>query len=289
MSINRTSVEHSFGYELEIHDMIRQMITTLALSLLLLGHPVAIEECFAADILLYDQSLNSLPESQPWLFYAQNLNSTGTVNKTLNSGGTQIATNSDAQAGWSNTIPLINVWKNAGFPQLDPSSGFALDWTMQVTAENHDSTDRAGFNVILLGNDKRGIELGFWTNEIWAQNASPMFTHGESSVFDTQSSLINYRLEIINQNYQLKAGATTILSGLTRDYSAFGSAPYTLSNYLFMGDDTTSAGATVQLGSIQITTPVPESESMIFLTSLITICLIAKSQLNKRRLISITE
>lgn len=235
----------------------------------------------AVDILLYDSSLNTLPESQSWLFYAQDTGAVGSVDKTLIGSGTRLATDNAARAGWSNTIPLINMWKNPNFPQLMSSEGFALEWSMRVVAESRVSANRSGFSMILLGDDNSGIELGFWSDEIWAQNSDPLFTHGESVAKDTTSGMINYRLEIVENQYLLLADQAKILTGLTRNYTAFGSAPYTLKNYLFFGDNTTSAGATVEFGSIMLATQVPESGNLAMISGFVTLILWLKQKRNK--------
>ena len=234
-------------------------IVLLALACLV----AACSQAGAVDIMLYDAATGQLPESQPWLFYAQDAGTGGTISKSIVSGGTSLATNNAGRAGWSNTIPILNILKNASFPALNPGVGFALEWSMQVLSEGHASNDRAGTSVILLGSDNKGVELGFWADQVWAQSASPSFTHGESVLYDTSSSAVRYRLEVQGPAYLLYANGSQILSGATRSYAAFGSAPYTLSNYLFLGDNTTSAGATTQFGSMRLVTPVPEPSTII--------------------------
>lgn len=218
----------------------------------------------AVDITLYNAAAGQLPESQPWLFYAQDAGTGGSISKNLVTAGTSLATNNVGRAGWSNTIPILNIFKNSSFPTLNPAAGYALEWSMQVLTEGHSSNDRAGTSVILLGNDNKGVELGFWADQVWAQSANPLFSHGESALFDTSSSSVQYRLEVQGPAYLLYANGSQILSGPTRSYAAQGSAPYTLNNYLFLGDDTTSAGATTEFGSIRLVTPVPEPSTMIF-------------------------
>jgi hypothetical protein len=217
----------------------------------------------ASDIMLYDSSAGTLPGNQPWLLYAQDTSSGGTASASLVTGGTNFSTNNPGRGGWSNTIPILNVYNNANFPTLSPTAGFALDWSMQVASETHNTNDRAGTSVILIGADNQGIELGFWSDQVWAQLASPLFTHGETAALDTSSSSVNYRLQIQGANYLLYADGNQILNGQTRSYAAFGSAPYTLSNYFFIGDNATSAGASTNFGSIRLTTPVPESSSLL--------------------------
>lgn len=235
----------------------------------------------AVDIPLYDATLGTLPESQPWLFYAQDAGSGGAISKTLVSGGTSLITDQPNRAGWSNTIPILNTFKNAAFPTLNPATGFELAWSMQVVSENHLSNDRAGTSVILLGSDNKGIEIGFWGNEVWAQTASPLFTHGESATFDTSTAAVNYRLVVTGANYLLYGNNSPLLSGPTRSYSAFGSAPYTLNNYFFIGDNTTSAGAGLQMQSVRITTPVPEPGQIILAALSVTFLLLVQQYRDK--------
>jgi len=52
-----------------------------------------------------------------------------------------------------------------------------LSFTVQVVEEYHADSDkdgdgvgdRAGFSVIALSSDAQGIEVGFWKDQIWAQ------------------------------------------------------------------------------------------------------------------------
>ena len=47
-----------------------------------------------------------------------------------------------------------------------------LDTALKLLSETHSTNDRAGLSLIVLSSDLRGIELGFWTNEIWAQSGA---------------------------------------------------------------------------------------------------------------------
>lgn len=152
---------------------------------------------------------------------------------------------------------------------LDRDPGFSVHFTVQLKDEDHPLSDkngdgvgdRAGFSIIVLSSDTRGIELGFWENEVWAQNdgsAEPppndntLFTHGEGAAFDTSSGLTEYDLQIFGDTYALESGGNQILTGPLRDYRAFGQFPYILSNFMFLGDDTTSASATIRLSSVSL-------------------------------------
>src|SRR4029078_6070884 len=109
---------------------------------------------------------------------------------------------------------------------LDVDTGFTIGFTVKINSESHISNDRAGFSLIALSDDPtpKGIELGFWTNEVWAQNAG--FTHGESSgLFDTTTGLIDYELLVQGSAYQLRADSIQILSGALRNYTAFSGGP----------------------------------------------------------------
>lgn len=205
----------------------------------------------APAVTLYDASLNTAPESQGWLFYFADAaiggkNSAG--GKTSFDSGDQ-----NTRGGWSNTFPIINTLVNSSFPVLDRADGFTLSFDLRVITESHANSDRAGFSIILLGSDHLGIELGFWTDEIW-QQSGPAFTHGHGKAFDT-TVLTHYDLTIAGDNYELLANGASILSGTVVDYSSGLAVPYGLGNYLFFGDNTTSATASVEFGDIRI---VPE-------------------------------
>jgi hypothetical protein len=202
--------------------------------------------------IFYDGSLG-LPSGQGWSYVAFG----GT--QTLTSDGVMLDTSASAsfQAGYSRTLPDL----------LNRNNGFTLLFTSQMISEAHASNDRAGLAVILLADDKRGIELGFWTNNIFAQSDSPLFTHAEETNFPT-TALVDYALTFHATNYVLSANGTPILSGPVRDYTAFVGFPnpYSTPDFLFFGDDTTSAGGAVILKKVVlITAPqlVAQSEKRI--------------------------
>jgi hypothetical protein len=219
------------------------------------------------EVILYDDTLGTLPAAQPWLLYADDgIISGGTADETGGSFGVTLNTDNAVSAGYSNTNPITNAFKNGDFPTLDRGTGFRLTFEMQLNSEFHVSDDRAGFSVILLADDARGIELGFWDDQVWAQNDNPLFERGESTAFDTTAAEVVYQLTIVDQQYTLTADGNQLLTNSIRDYSAFGGAPYTLGNYLFIGDNTGSAGANVNLGRISIAA-VPEPGSLALLGS----------------------
>ena len=180
--------------------------------------------------------------------------------QTIVGDATVLDTTSSAaiQAGYTPFVP----------PVFDRNVGYTITFDVRVAAESHSSTDRAGFSLISLSNDLKGIELGFWQDHIWAQNdglvSPPLFTHGEDVAFDTTAAVTRYTLSVDSANYYLRAGSnpTPILSGVLRDYSAHPSGVYDNPNFLFLGDNTTSAAARFELGYVAA---VPEPASAVLL------------------------
>jgi len=211
-------------------------------------------------VTLYSGS--GLPSAEPWLVYG--FDSITGASQTSVAGGVRLVTDEAARAGYSNyTVIPTTALKNPAFPTLHRANGFELSFSLALTAESHTSSDRAGFSVILLGSDAKGIELGFWQNEIWAQNAG--FIHGESIAFNTVPTQ-EYKLRILNDNYTLSQGASQLLTGNLRSYGS--SQPYSLSNYIFLGDNTTSAQASALIGTINLESnlaSVPEPGTFILL------------------------
>lgn len=210
---------------------------------------------------LYDPTAGTLPAAQPWLTYADNAILTGgSAGQAYVSGqGARLTTDAAVAAGYSNYQPLPPALKNASFPALDRAAGFSLSWTAQVHQESHSSVNRAGFSTILLAGDRRGIELGFWANEVWAQEVG--FARAEAGTWDT-GQRTDYTLTIQGDAYHLTGNGTPLLTGPLRDYSSFGT-PYNLPNYLFLGDDTSSAAADVTLGRVTVVSPVPEPSGLL--------------------------
>jgi hypothetical protein len=153
-------------------------------------------------------------------------------------------TAASVRAGWSSTGGT-----------MDRSTGYTLSFDLRINAETHTSNDRAGVTVIALSSDLQGIELGFWTTEVWAQNVG--FTHGEgTSAFNPTAGVISYDLTIQGSSYTLKANDTQVLTGSLRNYSA-SDFPYTTPNFVFFGDNTFQAAANSHLGAVEFTM-VPE-------------------------------
>jgi len=160
---------------------------------------------------------------------------------------------SSTYAGW-----ISNGTTTTEFPILDRTAGFQVDFTVQVENESHTNNNRAGFSIIILSDDNQGIELALWENEIWAQNddtTGGLFKHGEGTSFATTAGLIHYQVIVVNDTYSLSANNKPILTGHVRDYSKFSGFPdpYETPNFLFLGDDTTSAQSRIRLGLVSVT------------------------------------
>jgi len=219
-------------------------------SVLLLPASLAVAHLHAS--VLYDGSLDTLPSAQGWLYATQPL-SGATSTQTLSGGS--VTLNSNAQTS-----------EHAGyflFPVLDRNTGFVVELDAHLVSESHVSNNRAGFSVLLLTSDKTGIELGFWTNKIWAQNVG--FTQGEGVAFDTTQLGVRYELSVAGGAYSVAANGSPILTGNLRDYSASGIPPYTSANVLFLGDDTSSASGEVSISRVGLTI-VPEPSPLWLLS-----------------------
>jgi hypothetical protein len=193
---------------------------------------------------LFDGSKGDLPAGQGWVFLAR-----GSATQTWTAGSVVLDTSvaSMAQAGYS---ALSRV-------PLNRTNGFTLAFTAQVENENHGNNNRAGFSVILLDNEQRGIELGFWEDRVFAQSDSPLFVHAEDTLFSTTNAFVDYHLSLFETNYVLKTDGRSLLSGPIRDYTAFSGFPnpYRTPNFIFFGDDTSSASVVIGLKEIVLFTP----------------------------------
>ena len=200
---------------------------------------------------LYDAASGVRPDQAPWQWlYAPS--AAGSVIGM--SAGTSFldTTASSGKAGYG----MLSA------TALDSASGFHLDFSFRVASETHANNDRSGFSVIVLDTTARGVELSFWTDQVWAKNAGATpFTHGESAALDTQGMERNYRLSFLGGSYALAAGGAPTLSGALRDYGSVATFPanivYSQTSFVFFGDNTDSAAARVELSRIALA-PVPE-------------------------------
>ena len=212
-------------------------------------------------LVLYDAARGGTPETQSRLVFRASPGAAAT--QAFADGATMLdsmARTADAAGYFADPRAL---------PALDRAAGYALHVTVQLIAEDHADSDkdgdgigdRAGFSVIALSRDQKGIELGFWLDQIWAQEdgaAEPpggtLFTHAEQAAFDT-SALATYTLTIRGDGYALSSAGAPILSGSLRDYTAFEGPvnPYRTPNFIFLGDDSGSARARIRLAYLALT------------------------------------
>ena len=225
----------------------------LGLGILLILGPSPV----AASTLLYDATLSTLPSQQGWLFV-----NNGTVNQSVTGGHYVLDTHVDSNSQAGNSRNLFPLFPD---PVLDTTSGFSLDLTLRVVAEEHSSNDRAGFSLLFVGqNPRQALELAFWANQVWAYDYTSDFTHGPTYVIDTTDRLHNYGLQVQNGFYQLFVDGVGYLNGSLVDYTPAAAGAgffnprrvYGIPNLLFFGDDTSRAGSQVEIAGLRIT-PFP--------------------------------
>lgn len=228
-------------------------------------------------ITLYDAALAALPNAQSWLAYGSSLLANPNPSPSRSSAGTLLSSlpSLAGLAGFSNVAALVPTLVNPGFPSLDPSRGFVFHFRLDLQEELHQVDNRAGFSVILLGDGPRplGIELGFHRDAIFSLlgGATPLQVLGEQVGGLALNRPVDFSLRILDQSYYLLADNRLLLSGALQDYTAarvnplLPFNPYTLPNFLFLGDNTTSAGSRVELGSAtldQVSTGGPRRDML---------------------------
>jgi hypothetical protein len=226
-----------------------------------------------APIVLYDGALGNRPDQQGFTYIA-----TPGATQAASGGATTLDTSGDKNisAGYfsKSTPDLV----------LDRTIGYTVSFTVQIELEDHAGSDknndtvddRAGFSLLVLSSDKRGIELGFWKDRIWAQqciSGCTLFIQAEGAAFNTQSGRIEYVLTVQGDTYTLSSNSTPILSGNLRDYTAFNGFPdpYETPNLIFLGDDTGSASAKIDLAYVAvgpIDSPGPSLDHKVYLSLL---------------------
>ena len=144
---------------------------------------------------------------------------------------------------------------------LDPAGGYIVDFRARIVAETHASDNRAGFSMLFVGsNTAQSIEIGFWNGEVWAYDyvvgSSDRFVKGPSTAWNTGIALSDYRLRVQDGAFSLWSGGSLLIGGPLQDYTAQG-APYTVSNFVFFGDNTSRGSASVEVGTISLL-PIPE-------------------------------
>lgn len=190
---------------------------------------------------LYDAALATPPEAQGWVYLA--------VGTTI-----EVATNRSVLIDTSERAGTHAGWAQVTAAPLDRAKGFTLLLAAKINSETHDNDHRAGFSLIVLGDDRRGIELGFWVDTVFAQSDSPLFTHAEEARVVMTNDFVEYGLSMFGTNYSLVADGAPLLKGPVRDYTSFDGFPnpYSTPNFLFMGDDTSSAAASVSIRRVTL-------------------------------------
>jgi hypothetical protein len=213
-------------------------------------------------IVLYDSALGGTPDVQGKLMFHASPDALAV--QTFDAGATTL----DTSRGRHDAAGYMIAPSHR--PRLDRRKGYTIEFVAQIVEESHgasdkngdDIGDRAGLSVIALSDDLKGIEIGFWKDEIWAQEdgaAEPpggtLFTHAEGAAFDTTGDLTRYTLTVKDNSYRLSTQGQAILSGRLRDYTAFEGPvnPYRTPNFVFLGDDTGSAQAVIRLSYVAVT------------------------------------
>lgn len=203
----------------------------------------------AASVVLFDAANNTLPNAQGWTFASLPI-----VSPSITSGALSFSTTADSfiQAGYGRADQLLNT-----------VTGFDLSLRgLAISSEAHSTTHRAGFSLISVGSDRtKALELAFWSNEVWAYDfTNGAFVHGPGVGVNTTMAH-DYTLRVRNNQWSLAVdGVFTTLSGSLVNYTpaVLLIDPYDIPNTLFFGDDTSSASASISLGSITLTAvPLP--------------------------------
>ncbi|WP_374875863.1 hypothetical protein [Microseira sp. BLCC-F43] len=244
---------------------VKTALAAITVSLTLLA---GVSRAQAVQVTLYNGKLGGTPNSQGWFNF-------GNTGATENASGGVTNLNSlssnNIYAGYSNRNVSISLFPltitpttlvNPSFPTLDSKAGYTLSFTVQILNQVNDGANgpnRAGFSVIALSSDRQGIEIGLRTSDIFSQSGSS-FTVGEinnsPTIAPLLSALTTYNLNISGNSYSLTAGATPIISGSLRDYTAatgFAGNIYRTADFIFLGDNTTSARANINLSAVSVT------------------------------------
>ena len=238
----------------------------------------------AATQVMYTSVLDTAPDAQGWLddgFIG--------MSRTITPQGTSVAPDSGpfsgAYGGYSNrfAIPLSLFPPDVGagapvnnlFPTLDRNAGFSLTLGFQVFSESHSGPDRGGFSITLIGSDLMGIAVGFQNDRIFAHNGDATLSAGENistlgggagAGYVARAFTNNlWNLAVSGNTYALTQAGDTVLSGALRNYVAYsgaGQSAYRTPDFLFFGDNTSSAVASFLVDSAAISAaPVPEPSS----------------------------
>lgn len=171
--------------------------------------------------------------------------------------------------GYANHSPTGQL-VNAGFPELNRQLGYTIAFSLRMVSESHSSQARAGFSVIAVSSDvasgvASSIEIGFQSGRVFSQSDDFGLTVADenTSFNPVGSDFVDYALTVNGSSYELTADSNVILSGALHDHFDHNInwpvSPYQIPNFLFLGDDTTSASAEILLRRVEVeATTVPE-------------------------------
>ncbi len=227
----------------------------------------------ASILTLYDGASGGTPDQftpQQLTFFTVG---GGTENYSPTEQATQLQTTNLQYAGYSNFAPSGSL-VNPNFPVLDRVVGYQIRFTMNLLAESRTNNDRAGFSVLAVSSDAgsgvlSSIEIGIQGDRVFSQETG--FTAGESAAFNALSEgYVDYELSVVGTTYRFTANGTELLTGSLRDYTSWDSGglpdPYEIPNFIFFGDNTTSASADLYFKSAHLVQPVPEPSALLILT-----------------------
>ncbi len=237
-----------------------KLLLSFLLSILLISIPL-VNMAKATNYLFYD------PNRQPvtldrfvpqWLIYA-NTGGDQSWHKSPPATVLDTLAELDIVDGYSNYGGLRIA--NKEFPKLSRSNGYTLSFNVEIVKEVHTRPERAGFSVIILSQDVKNktytsLEIGFQQNRIFLQNDQPLFGRQaaqENLKFNpVGTGTIEYQIKVKDDRYVLWSGNRLLLEGKLRDYTKFIGLlnPYRFPSFIFLGDDTTSAGAKINLGKV---------------------------------------
>ncbi|MBX9736497.1 MAG: hypothetical protein K2X32_06175 [Phycisphaerales bacterium] len=228
-----------------------------------------------ATTVVYNGALNTLPQSQGWVVFLPPFGTGGgTQTQVATPPGYVTLDSSNANANRGGYFSHFSLFSsippsavNGAWPVLNASTGYSVRFDLRVVSETHATSHRAGVSVISLSSAGPGIELGIWEDRVWAQAGGVppvLFTQSEGAWCDTGDVFRRYDLNMQSGVYTLYVDGVRVLSGPMRDYSAWDSSgsglpfnPYRINNFLFIGDNTSSASARADIARIEVrTTPI---------------------------------
>jgi len=209
------------------------------------------------EFVLYDAAWGGPPSDQGWWFLCDPLDAATSESFGELSVAMDTLPATSWKAGYFTQEPLTGErFRHPNLPQLDSASGFVVGISLAVEKEKHLRPDRAGLSLLILCSDGQAIELGFWRDEIWAQGdqGRVLFQDSKQETAAVQAGEAGIRLEVRIQGgrYTVVRSDRELLSGPLRNYSAFGAFPYTARNMIFVGDNTSSAGARFRLERVAV-------------------------------------